>query len=175
MSPQRIQLKSTAGWRLPEGVILCDPRTRWGNPFRLVNRRGPGALVREPGVLTGQPWEYEGRISADGARHDYRHPNGKITACYVRYATATEVVELYRRALLRVPDEALRMSWPTARPTTLRAMPVKVTVDDVRRELAGKDLGCWCPIEDVLGNPYPCHADVLLAVARGETPERWTP
>ena len=29
-------------------------------------------------------------------------------------------------------------------------------------ELRGKDLACWCPLEDVDGNPVPCHADVLL-------------
>jgi hypothetical protein len=33
------------------------------------------------------------------------------------------------------------------------------TVDDVRRELAGRDLACWCPLD------HPCHADVLLEVA----------
>ena len=34
-------------------------------------------------------------------------------------------------------------------------------VADVRRELAGRDLACWC-------RPgAPCHADVLLAVANG--------
>jgi len=35
------------------------------------------------------------------------------------------------------------------------------TVDDVRRELAGHDLACWCPLD------LACHADVLLEVARG--------
>jgi hypothetical protein len=34
------------------------------------------------------------------------------------------------------------------------------TVEDVRRELQGKNLACWCPLDE------PCHADVLLAVAR---------
>ena len=34
-----------------------------------------------------------------------------------------------------------------------------VTVADVRRELAGRDLACWCPLSG------PCHADVLLEVA----------
>lgn len=34
-----------------------------------------------------------------------------------------------------------------------------VAVEDVRRELRGKDLGCWCPLDQ------PCHADVLLDVA----------
>lgn len=35
------------------------------------------------------------------------------------------------------------------------------TEADVRRELAGHDLACWCPLGE------PCHADVLLAVAAG--------
>jgi hypothetical protein len=34
-----------------------------------------------------------------------------------------------------------------------------VSVDDVRRELRGRDLACWCRPEQ------PCHADVLLEVA----------
>jgi hypothetical protein len=34
-----------------------------------------------------------------------------------------------------------------------------VTVEDVRRELHGRDLACYCPLAE------PCHADVLLAVA----------
>jgi len=33
------------------------------------------------------------------------------------------------------------------------------TAEDVRRELRGKDLACWCPLDE------PCHADVLLQVA----------
>ncbi|WP_408199314.1 DUF4326 domain-containing protein [Paraburkholderia sediminicola] len=33
------------------------------------------------------------------------------------------------------------------------------TVDDVRRDLRGKNLACWCPPD------APCHADVLLAIA----------
>lgn len=28
--------------------------------------------------------------------------------------------------------------------------------------LAGKDLACWCPLEDAQGERVPCHADVLL-------------
>jgi hypothetical protein len=30
-----------------------------------------------------------------------------------------------------------------------------------RRELAGRDLACWCPLDQ------PCHADVLLELANG--------
>jgi hypothetical protein len=36
---------------------------------------------------------------------------------------------------------------------------------DIERELGGKDLACWCPLDQ------PCHADVLLVLANpvGET------
>lgn len=34
-----------------------------------------------------------------------------------------------------------------------------IAVSDVRRELRGRDLCCWCPLD------RPCHADVLLEVA----------
>ena len=33
------------------------------------------------------------------------------------------------------------------------------SVSDVRRELGGHDLACWCPLHE------PCHADVLLELA----------
>jgi Domain of unknown function (DUF4326) len=36
------------------------------------------------------------------------------------------------------------------------------TIDDVRRELKGRDLVCWCK------PGAPCHADVLLAEATGD-------
>jgi hypothetical protein len=35
------------------------------------------------------------------------------------------------------------------------------TVEDVRRELRGHPLGCWCPLDE------PCHVDVLLGIANG--------
>jgi hypothetical protein len=36
------------------------------------------------------------------------------------------------------------------------------TAEDVRRELRGKNLACWCR------DGLPCHADVLLAVANDD-------
>lgn len=32
-------------------------------------------------------------------------------------------------------------------------------VGDIKAQLVGKDLACWCPLDG------PCHADVLLEVA----------
>jgi len=33
------------------------------------------------------------------------------------------------------------------------------SLDQIRAELAGHDLACWCPLDQ------PCHADVLLPIA----------
>jgi hypothetical protein len=47
---------------------------------------------------------------------------------------------------------------------TLSSPAVMVTYPspaELRHELAGKDLVCWCPLDE------PCHADVLLQIANG--------
>jgi hypothetical protein len=33
--------------------------------------------------------------------------------------------------------------------------------EEIRRELRGRDLVCWCPVDQ------PCHADVLMRIANG--------
>lgn len=38
----------------------------------------------------------------------------------------------------------------------------------IRRELKGKNLACWCPLTDEQGQPVACHADVLLAISNKE-------
>lgn len=46
-----------------------------------------------------------------------------------------------------------------------RTLPHYPSHDEIRRELAGKDLVCWCSLDE------PCHADVLLEIANsGEAP-----
>lgn len=37
------------------------------------------------------------------------------------------------------------------------------THEEIRAELAGHDLACWCPLDQ------PCHADVLLRIAGGQS------
>lgn len=38
---------------------------------------------------------------------------------------------------------------------------LQFTVKEVRAELRGRDLACWCPLD------LPCHADALLEIANG--------
>ena len=53
----------------------------------------------------------------------------------------------------------------------LYAAAFALDAEEIRTELAGLDLMCWCPLEDGHGNRYPCHADWLLAVANGTQPK----
>lgn len=39
MKPQRIQLRRTKGWRMPENTVKVDRTTKWGNPFIVCEER----------------------------------------------------------------------------------------------------------------------------------------
>lgn len=147
MNPQRIQRKRTKGWRMPDGAIYVGRPTRWGNPFVVGTSN---ALARVPAVRhPDQPWEYEGRISADGMRHDYHHSDGRTTVVNVRAMTVDEVVECYR-ALLYGDGR-----WPVGFGHAGSYYPHIKRIEELR----GRDLACWCPLDQ------PCHADVLLELA----------
>ena len=47
----------------------------------------------------------------------------------------------------------------------LLAGKLDFTIEDIRRDLAGKNICCWCREDD----PY-CHGDVLLELANRENP-----
>ncbi|MEC4591582.1 DUF4326 domain-containing protein [Nitrospirillum amazonense] len=58
--------------------------------------------------------------------------------------------------------------WPSGVPVLLSVLlpsdlPAPPAAEEIRRELGGKDLACWCPPGS------PCHADVLLAIANAES------
>jgi hypothetical protein len=79
-----------------------------------------------------QPW---------GVR-DRRDPTGRWHAWFKRKPDAIAyAVSCHRRAFLH------------------HLLPVKPA--DARRELAGRDLGCWCR------EGTPCHGDTLLEAANG--------
>ncbi|GIM90343.1 DUF4326 domain-containing protein [Paractinoplanes toevensis] len=154
MSPQRIQRQRTAGWRMPEGAVYVGRPTRWGNPFRYEDRsRGLVRFGPEHLARFGREWDYEGRCSAAGASHDMWFSQDDIVETHVRWASLDEIVELFRLTLTN-PTPGMRAAFPSGSGRFL-----KVTVEDVRAELGGKDLACWCPLHE------PCHADVLLEIA----------
>lgn len=155
--PARIRRRREKGWTMPEGAVYVGRGSKWGNPFKLNDDMT--GLCRVPAALEKPAaWEYEGRISGDGTSHAYFHPSPApgipmpVTYCEVRYMTRAEIVELYKRCLLGDVPPAVVAAYG-------RRNPVGVTVDQVRAELAGKTLACWCHIDD------ECHADVLLEIA----------
>lgn len=163
--PRRIQRRRTAGWRMPDGAVYVGRPTKWGNPFGYRTGRG---LARVPGGIDpSAEWEYEGRISADGADHDIHHPDGRVTRHRVRYMTRAECVETYRRALLGDLTPSMRVASPSGhflgywREVGGSRWREHVTPKMVRAELAGRVLACWCPLDQA------CHADVLLEIANG--------
>lgn len=124
--PQRLQLRRTKGWRLPDGACSVARPTRWGNPF-FVDRVGDAQRWTGWYVGTGTL----GSVQVWGEHLD------KETA--IRQA-----VELHRLHTGPMGDYEL-------------------DEDEVRRELGGRDLACYCPVGT------PCHGDVLLEIANGRT------
>lgn len=133
--PKRIQRRNTKGWRKPEGAVYVGRGSKWGNPYVVGETQ-----LRRPRINGTDGWELEGRLcKPNGSRIPFTHPDLTVTYHEVRNATAQECVYLYARYLGR-----------------------RFSPEDIRRELAGKDLMCWCPLD------APCHADVLLDIANPE-------
>lgn len=71
MSPKRVQLKRTKGYRKPEGAVNVARPTRWGNPFRVADCIEAGfasdeAQARVVCVHAFDDW-LNGRRWADGS------------------------------------------------------------------------------------------------------------
>lgn len=104
MSPQRIQLRRTKGWRMPPNTVKVDRSTKHGNPFRV-------------GM-------WKGFTAADAAR------------AFRDWIERKPSVRSYENAFGKPP-----------------------TIETIRAELAGKNIGCWCKPGE------PCHGDILLEIA----------
>jgi hypothetical protein len=123
-------------------------------PERIQRKRVKGWRMPTGSVYVGRPTQW-GNPYPVGCVVAYRKW-GVVEQFTVD--TPRESVALYRRWLsddLIVPLSGFNahLSAPT--------------LPQVRLLLAGKDLVCWCPIEDPEGRRVPCHADVLLEIANG--------
>jgi hypothetical protein len=47
--PQRVQLKRSAGWKMPANTVKVDRTTRWGNPFGAADCGSVAAAVAQHG------------------------------------------------------------------------------------------------------------------------------
>lgn len=89
--PPRIQLRRAKGWRMPEGAVIVDRRTPWGNPF-VVGRDGTRAECVRWHRLLLHGYVLVSRGISAGMLIDHRrwvasHIHllvGKVLACWCR-------------------------------------------------------------------------------------------
>lgn len=94
--PQRIQRKRTKGWRKPEGAVIVDRSSRWGNPFSVYKGH----------TTIGPSWHV--------ARATWgRIPKAECTAAYVTSSRSlghADAVALFEDLLkVRARDERRRL------------------------------------------------------------------
>lgn len=109
---------------------------------RIQRKRTAGWRMPEGAVYVGRPTKW-GKPYRPG-RYKFEHADG----------TPAPFNEQEARELALRDFEA-----------ALGSGTLGITIADVRRELRGKDLVCWCQEGD------PCHADVLLEIANSQVPK----
>jgi hypothetical protein len=112
-------------------------------PKRIQRKRTKGWRMPEGVVYVGRPTVWGNPFSVGLAGGSVLPKGRKPTARDWRAAAAAE----FRAALTHPASRSLRLH---------EAYP---TDGEIREELAGRDLACWCPVDG------PCHADVLLEIA----------
>lgn len=100
-----------------------------------MTRQRPWRAEHPDAVIVARPskWGNPWTVGTD-VLVEHPRPGGPYVRAF--RVTPTLAVELYRQAF--TPDAT-----------------------EIRTELAGRDLACWCPTDQ------PCHADVLLEIAAG--------
>lgn len=105
-------------------------------PRRIQRRRTKGCRMPEGAVYVGRPtkWGNPFKVGDEITTFPYRDVFGPTVR---DPAHAVEIFTSYARITVAYEDLA-------------------------RHALAGRDLACWCPLDQ------PCHADVLLTIANTE-------
>ena len=115
-------------------------------PVRLQLSRKKGARLVSPNGLPIKVVSRPSKFSNPYRAYDY---------CIDADLTKAEKKRIQREMATRDFEAALYMASP---PNPIEGW-MGFTVEDVRRELRGHNLACWCPLDE------ECHADVLLRIA----------
>lgn len=110
-------------------------------PERIQRKRTKGWRMPEGAVYVGRPSRWGNPFEVGG---------------YLR-------MEAYLAGEVGAAERAgCRINWPADAVAAFSWwVRVKNLTPAIRQDLAGRDLACWCPLDQ------PCHADVLLEVANG--------
>lgn len=118
MTPQRIQLRLSKGWRMPPNTVKVDRTTRFGNPFIVSSQGKAIECVYWYGLLICGYHNYSVGIKC-GKRQDAAYEalkaekrdgwptlKGKNLACWCRIGAPCHADLLLELANGRVPDLA---------------------------------------------------------------------
>ncbi|MHA4848787.1 DUF4326 domain-containing protein [Rhodococcus sp. MSC1_016] len=105
-------------------------------PQRIQRKRTKGWRMPEGAVYVGRPTKWGNPYRPGGLTF----LSGKKVG---QKADAGDVTRMFRNAIEKGRDNGALLQM-------------------IRDELGGRDLACWCPLDQ------PCHADVLLEIANGE-------
>lgn len=126
-------------------------------PERIQRKRVKGWRMPEGAVYVGRPTRFGNPV-----RVDPPSPAIGYDGC-----SAGDAVEHYhnlvtKRASFHRTTESGAGFWHvTANPVNSRG-DIVPTEQQIRQSLAGRDLACWCPLDQ------PCHADILLQIANAD-------
>ena len=125
-------------------------------PKRIQRRRTKGWRLPDGCVYVGRPTKWGNPFICGPGENKVILESGIAWLPAILWTTA-QVVEMYQEWVLglKVND-----------PLTGAHLPVWHLLPDPPKSLAelrGKDLACFCPLDQ------PCHADVLLELANGES------
>ena len=134
--PERIQRKRTKGWRMPPNTVSVTRPGKWGNPFNFKS--------------SDNCWN----ALALGCRGDAK---GRQEAS----------VKAFRQWVLNEGGRVKEMEFGVVMEARGKTFPIgprakagqAPSVDEIKTELRGKNLACFCALDQ------PCHADVLLEIA----------
>lgn len=112
-------------------------------PQRIQLRRTKGWRKPEGAVVVARPTKWGNPFDWDS---------------YPKYGDGEDVPDSTRRGWAVTDFEMAVVH-------RIPALSTYPSLDEIRMELRGHDLACWCPLDDL------CHADVLLELANGPVSE----
>ena len=122
-------------------------------PQRIQRQRTPGWRMPADAIYVGRPTKWGNPINLSDVGHQYPSLDDRAVAAGV----VRDFQVLASRGRLAFPN------WLSVDGTRGPVEWTYPSLNEIRADLAGHDLVCWCPLDS------PCHADVLLELAnRGE-------
>lgn len=139
MTPTRITLSRAKGWRKPAGAVIVARPSIWGNPWGVGS---PGTVDL---VVAGAKARYLLDIDLTAAQ---------AVAIYELWLDGGAIDQMHLPPVLHEQNAGRAVA------DHLHASR-KIILANLH-QLHGRDLCCWCK------PGQPCHADVLLRLAKGE-------